>query len=153
MGDEVLMKTLVILLLFVLMLFSNTTSNKEASIEKFRFMFEKIGEKRVGVNDAKVDSIVIPFEKPIVKKIVKKDSKSDKKVTKQVVQPKKTIVSYELQAILNKRAKINGKWYKLNSKIDDYKIISIKDGVVWLKNSMHKKRLTIRKKNEKITIK
>ena len=147
------MKTLIILSIFVTLVFSN--NNKQASVENFRFMFEKIGEKRVGVHDAKVDSIIIPFEKPIKPKKPINDEEEiiTESESSEPIQEHVIITSYNLQAIMDKRAKISGKWYKLDDEIDDYKIVSIKDGIVWLQNSVHKKRLTIRKKNEKITIK
>ncbi len=145
------MKILIILSIFITLVFSN---NRQASVENFRFMFEKIGEKRVGVHDKKVDSIIIPFEKPPKpKEPVKEEEVIAEPESSEPTKEHVIITSYDLQAIMNKRAKISGKWYKLDDKIDDYKIVSIKDGVVWLKNSAHKKRLTIRKKNEKITIK
>ena len=140
MGDEILMKKLIILPLLAIYLEAN--DSRLAMVSEYKSMFSKIGEKRVGVDHRTIDSVKTPFVQ------VKKDK--PKIVNGEVVQPASTFV---LQAMVNRRAKINGKWYGISDDIGDLKVVSIKNGVVWLKNSEFKKRLTMRKENAKISIK
>jgi hypothetical protein len=105
-------------------------------------MFSRIGEKRIGVDPRVIDAVKTPFV------VVRKEK--PKIVNGEVIKPTS---AYVLQALVNKKAKINGKWYGISDDINDLKVVSIKNGVVWLKNSEFKKRLTMRKKNAKISIK
>ena len=117
-----------------------------ALIQEYKMMFSKIGEKRIGANPSEIETVRPPFirlsKEEAKKVVVRKDG------TKVAVQR-----GYELQAIVNNRAKINGTWYKVGDKIDDFTFVSIVGSGVFLKNSEFKKRLTLRKKNEKISIK
>ncbi len=121
-------------------------ANRVALIEEYKMMFSKIGEKRIGASTREIESVRPPFirltKEEAKKVIVKKDG------TKVAVKS-----GYVLQAIVNDRAKINGKWYKLGEKIDDFTLSSIQSSGVFLKNNEFKKRLTLRKRNEKISIK
>ncbi len=119
---------------------------KIALIKDYKMMFERIGKKRIGAADSEIESVRPPFvrlTKEEQKKVVtKKDG------TKVAVHQK-----YELQAIVNNRAKISGRWYRLGDKVEEFTLFSIKNSSVFLKNNEYKKRLTLRKKNEKISIK
>ncbi len=121
-------------------------ADRVALIEEYKMMFSKIGEKRIGASTREIESVRPPFirltKEEAKKVIVKKDG------TKVAVKS-----GYVLQAIVNDRAKINGKWYKLGEKIDDFTLSSIQSSGVFLKNNEFKKRLTLRKRNEKISIK
>ncbi len=140
MGDEILMKKLIILPLLAIYLDAN--DSRLAMVAEYKSMFSKIGEKRIGVDPRVIDSVKTPFV------MVKKEQ--PKIVNGEVVEPASEFV---LQALINKKVKINGKWYGINDDIGDLKVVSIKSGVVWLKNSEFKKRLTMRKENAKISIK
>ncbi len=140
MGDEILMKKLIILALLAIYIEAN--DSRLAMVSEYKNMFSKIGEKRVGVDHRVVDSVKTPFI------VVKKDAPII--VNGEIIQPAS---EYILQAMVNKRAKINGNWYGINDDIGDLKVVSIKNGVVWLKNSEFKKRLIMRKENAKISIK
>ena len=140
MGDEILMKKFIILPLLTICLEAN--DSRLAMVSEYKSMFSKIGEKRIGVDPRVIDSVKTPFV------MVKKEQ--PKIVNGEIVEPASEFV---LQALINKKAKINGKWYGVNDDIGDLKVVSIKNGVVWLKNSEFKKRLTMRKENAKISIK
>ncbi|HHD77704.1 MAG TPA: hypothetical protein ENK97_02855 [Campylobacteraceae bacterium] len=117
-----------------------------ALIEEYKMMFSKIGEKRIGASTREIEAVRPPFirlsKEEAKKVVVKKDG------TKVAVKS-----GYVLQAIVNDRAKINGKWYKKGDRIDDYTLVSIQSSGLFLQNNEFKKRLTLRKKNEKISIK
>ncbi len=140
MGDEILMKKLIILPLLAIYLQAN--ENRLAMVSEYQTMFSKIGEKRVGIDQRDIDAVKTPFMK------IKKEQP---KVVDGKVQPLKEVLT--LQAIVNKRAKISGQWYGIGDELDAMKIVSIASGVVWLKNSEYKKRLIMRKENAKISIK
>jgi len=120
---------------------------KIALIKDYKMMFERIGKKRVGAAQSEIESVRPPFVR-LTKEEKKRIVKVKPDGTKVAIQPK-----YELQAIVNNRAKISGKWYKLGEKVEDFTLSSIKNNGVFLKNNEFKKRLTLRKKNEKISIK
>jgi len=112
--------------------------NKASLIKEYQEMFQKISQKRVGLDDSELSLVKPPF----VKMVKKGGAKSAKK--KQV---------FFLEAIFGDRVMINGKWYKLYQNIDNYKIVSIKGDSVFLKGNEIKLKLTLRKKNANITIK
>ncbi len=143
MGDEILMKKLIILP--VLAIYLQANDSRLAMVSEYKTMFSKIGEKRVGVDVRKIDALSSPFvkvKKPKAVKVV------DGETIEEVVIPE-----FVLQAIVNKKVKISGKWYKLGDEVGDLKVSSIHKGIVWLKSSDYKKRLTMRKENAKFSIK
>jgi hypothetical protein len=151
MGDEVLKKLVIGCMMAAFYTVATGAdlpagSERMALIQEYKMMFSKIGEKRIGASPHKIEKVRPPFirlSKEEAKKVmVRKDG--TKVAVKKV---------YELQAIVNNRVKINGKWYKVGEKIDDFTFVSIVGNGVFLKNNEFKKRLTLRKKNEKFSIK
>ncbi len=142
MGDEIL-KTVVALILSLIL--SSTlvaakndkfTENFKEKIAEYEKFFTQISEKRIGVSNSKIDTIKNPFIMAYNK--VVKDGNST------VIIKKPT---YTLTAIFNKKAKLNGQWYKLHSEIGDFKVTSIRSNSVIIKNEHSKKELFIRKSN------
>lgn len=117
-----------------------------ALIQEYKMMFSKIGEKRIGAAPEEIDAVRPPFIR--LKKEEAKKAVVTKDGIKVAVKP-----GYRLQAIVNKRAMINGHWYKEGDKIDDFKVAVIEESGLFLQNNEYKKRLTLRKSNEKISIK
>ena len=134
------MKKLIILPFLAIYLEAN--DSRVAMVAEYKSMFSKIGERRIGVDPRIIDAVKTPFV------MVKKEQPEI--VNGEVV---KASSEFILQAMINKKAKINGKWYGVNDDIGDLKVVSVRNGVVWLKNSEFKKRLTMRKENAKISIK
>jgi hypothetical protein len=151
MGDEILMKKLTIIVLASTLFLQAAESGKGheriALIKDYKMMFDRIGQQRVGAGRSDIESVRPPFVRlhkaAREKVVVKKDG------TKIAVKVKS---DYELQAIMSKRAKISGKWYRIGDKVDDYILATIQPNGVFLQNNEFKKRLTLRKKNEKISI-
>jgi hypothetical protein len=68
------------------------------------------------------------------------------KKPKKVVQVVEEV--YTLTAILNHRAFINGKWYKVGGKLGNYTVYAIGDSSAILKSKKRTKKLTLeRRKN------
>jgi len=142
MGDEIL-KTVIALILSLILSstieaasnnnFTESFKDKMAQYDKF---FSQISEKRVGVSNSKIDTVKNPFIMSY-KKVVK-----DGNGTVTVQKP-----TYILTATFDKKAKINGKWYKLHGDIGDFKLVSIRSNSVIIKNEHSKKELFIRKSN------
>ena len=143
MGDEIPMKKLLVAPFMVGTLFASSSSHHETLVAEFKNMFEKIGEKRIGVDEAKIDALKAPFVKVEKKKVAKVGEAVEKHIDE----------GFVLQAILNQSAKISGKWYQKNGEVHGMKIISVRDNYVWLKNDEFRKKLTLGSKNEKISIK
>ena len=84
--------------------------------------------------------------------IIKDPFIEEKKVKKLIKIPKiKKVRKFRLilQAILNDRVKINGKWYRLGQYVKNYKIVRIGDGFVILRG---KKSLRLFLRNRKIRL-
>ncbi len=124
---------------------SENISNKANLIKEYQEMFEKISQKRVGLDEKEIAKVVEPF-------LIIKKKKTDKNKSGTKIATKKTN-SLILEAIFNKRAMISGKWYSLYQSIGDKKIVSIAGNHVWLKTVSGREKLTIRKKNANISIK
>jgi len=130
------------------LLYAKGSNEHVALIKDYKMMFDRIGEKRIGAPEREIESVKPPFirltKEEVKQVVVKKDG------TKVAVKK-----GYELQAIMNDRVKISGKWYKLGDKIDDFILATIKNNAVFLQSQTDefKKRLTLREKNEKISIK
>ncbi len=151
MGDEILMKKFILAVTLTGMgatLFAQGSNDHVALIKDYKMMFDRIGQKRIGAPEREIESVKPPFirltKEEVKQVVVKKDG------TKVAVKS-----GYALQAIMNDRAKISGKWYRLGDKVDDFILSSIKNNAVFLQSQTDefKKRLTLRKKNEKISIK
>lgn len=140
MGDEILMKKLIILPFLAIYL--QASDDRFALVQEYQQMFSKIGEKRQGVDPRKIDAINIPFV------TVEKEVKTEEG---KVILPKPK-EELSLQALVNNRAKISGQWYGIGDEIQDLKVVSIENGAVWLQNRDYKKRLSMRKENAKISI-
>ena len=116
----------------------------DLSVKEMNMMVEKIKQRRSGVDLKTLDTIKVPFV-TIVKDA---DSKATMFVRKKKkVEKEKPI---EVSAIMNKKAFINGKWYKEGDRIYGFKVVFVgKRGVV-LKGDDSIKTLFIAQKNNKI---
>lgn len=101
-------------------------------------IFEKIAEKRLGVQSQIIDTIANPFEA-----ISKKDPMNEENNETAVKEP-----SFVLQAILSQKAKINDKWYRKHDTIGEYKLIALGHDNVVLQSETEKKELHIRNQDD-----
>ncbi len=109
-------------------------------------LIEKVKQKRVGLDPQKIKKLKNPFvnEKKLIKIIKKKIEKEIKKKKRKI---------FRLQAIFNDRAKINGRWYKLGSKIEGFKIVAIRENYVILQRGNKTLKLFLHKKRKSGLIK
>ena len=109
-------------------------------------MVESIKLERAGLGLNILDNTPNPFA--IEKKVVKEKPKEKIKVKKVKVkkQPEKV---YTLMAILNHRAFIDGKWYRVGSKLGIYTIKAIGDRSVILRDVRGEKILKIKEREKK----
>jgi hypothetical protein len=115
-----------------------SVEDKTYLIKKYQDMFQKISQKRVGLDESEISLVKTPF----IKLMKKGEVKGAKK--KRV---------FLLEAIFGNKVMINGSWYSLYQSIDNYKIVSISGDSVFLKGKEIKIKLTLRKRNANITIK
>jgi len=139
--------TLLILLMTV-ELFSNELSWVDEQINAIK-------PARVGVSSKEISRIKNPFiflDKPIETK----NPKIKEKALNSYVKLKRTYkhkrINFRLDAILNKAALINGKWYKEGSYIYSYKIAKVNRKTVLLVHENKNIFLSTEKKNKKIKI-
>ena len=142
MGDEIPMKKLIIIPILATTLFAKDNAREENLVAEYKNMFQKIGEKRVGVDIREIDALKAPFATVEKKKVASEGPKEEK-----------TEAGFSLEAIVDKSAKINGKWYRIQEEVHGMKIIAVRNNYVWLKNDEFRKKLTLGNKNEKISIK
>jgi len=123
---------------------------------------EAIKPVRIGLNEADLLSLKDPLvfikkdkesDKITIKKTAKKTyrrySKSSKKVKSKA--DKQIRHNYHVEVIMNKSARINGKWYKLGEKIDRYTLQKIERTFVLL--SAKGKYIMLSTSNKNRTIK
>ncbi len=131
MGGKSLMKRIAILS-FLLMI----SLNAEFSMEQIANMVEKIQQKRVSKMNIDYRSVPSPFI------IIKKDEESNKTVAMSPISE----ISFNLSAIINDSAFINGKWYKVGDSVNDYNITEISNTEVKLENGKNTIELFLPKK-------
>ena len=136
------MKTTIVLILSLILLLTQTVAKSnnidqelKNKLAKYDKLFEQISKKRVGVSNSKIDTVKNPFIMANNKAITKDNSDT-------IILKKSTFV---LTAILNKKAKLNGKWYKINSVIGDFRLTDIKNNSVIITNKHSKKELFLRR--------
>lgn len=134
------MKTLLIIL--SLNLFANELQWVDEQINA-------IQPPREGIRKSKVNSIKSPFI------FLKKETSSKAKVKKVTKTKRANIISksekrLRLEAVINKSALINGKWYKLLDRVGKYKLIDITKENVILSFKRKKLLLSLKKRNSKI---
>ncbi len=130
------------------MLVGNLCANgtkQDNIVAKYSNMFEKIGKKRVGIEESKIDSLKPPFVT-----IVRKKSSTSKL---SIPNKSKSKPSSILKAIFNKQVKIDNQWYKLHDKVNEMEIVAIKDNYILLKNDKKSKKLKLGSENANISIK
>ncbi len=141
-------KTLIAINLFSFVLIGNlcaNSSNQDTIVSKYTNMFEKIGKKRVGIEESKINSLTPPFV-TIVRKVKSEEGIPIKNEPKMDSSP-------ILKAIFNEQVKIGEQWYKLHDKVDEMEIVTIKDNYILLKNEKSTKKLKLGRENENMTIK
>jgi len=129
-------KISIIFLLASSILFSCSLSSEEITN-----MILKIKEERVGISLSKLENTENPF-------IIVKKEKVVEAVEDKVVKEVREEVDYQLHAILNHAAFINGKWYKKGSKLGAYHLVYIGKRSVDLRSDFDKKTLSIKKRKK-----
>lgn len=106
-------------------------------------LIEKVKTKRVGLDK----ETIVKLKNPFVSE--KKLSKIEhKKLAKRSPYRKRWF--FKLSSIFDKRARINGRWYKIGSKIGTYRLVHIGDNYVVLATRKKELRLYLNKKKRKI---
>jgi len=122
------MKTLNITLLLSSLIVATITANELKWVDK---QIEAIKPAREGISNKRISSLKDPFIFLIDNEIKKKDNSKiiikRKKYTKNNTKPKyykakavQTNIKFKLEAVINKTALINTKWYKIGEKIKTY---------------------------------
>jgi len=130
MGYELLVKTIILLALTVKIVFASTDTK---TIDK---LIKEIKKERIGLSEK---SIKNPFESH-TKNSLKKEQRGS--IAKKVKSKKR---DFRLNAIINNRVKIDNKWYKIDSKIDNYNITILPNQCIELKDGNDKREICIKK--------
>lgn len=125
---------------------------------------QAIKPQRDGITRATINSAKNPFIFLKKKQIEKKNTNKEKvlsdtsKQINSITSVSKTKIakhttSFSLEAIINKSALINGKWHKLNSKLNNYTLSNIDRTAVTLSSKDKTIILSTRTKNKKLKFK
>lgn len=107
----------------------------EQEVKEYDQIFSKIANKRVGVDVKNINEISNPF-------VVQSSEQNSSDVNIPVQEPE-----YSLEAIVDRKVKINGKWYWINETIESFKITKITPKSVILTNEIEQKELFIKTKD------
>ena len=149
-----------ILLILSLFIITHAIANELEWVDE---QIQAIKPPRNGISKSQIDMIQNPFiflkkelkEKPGTKAVVTNKSYSSKKYVSKSTTNKvsKQSTSFSLDAIINKSALINGKWYKLHSKIGKYTLSSVDGTSIILSYKDQELLLTTRSKTKKLKFK
>lgn len=101
-------------------------------------IFEKIAEKRLGVESTMIDSIANPFEIAVKKESINEEN--NETANKEPL--------FVLQAIISQKAKINNVWYSKYDTLGEHKLVTLGRDYVVLKSETDEKQLYIRNKDD-----
>lgn len=139
MGDEIL-KTLYNVVLLVLMSTFYLNAKEDLSlgneVKAYDQIFEKIAEKRLGVDAIDIERTENPF-------IIQYES-----INNIDGNQSEAALILVLEATFDQKAKINGIWYKKNERVTSYTLTKIERNRVILRNESEKKELYIRTKDD-----
>lgn len=114
-------------------------NNSQAEMEHYDQLFSAINEQRNGLSESELKSLSDPFLKI---KNTNHDNNGSLDET------------FDLQAIFNNKAKINGKWYQAKDNVGEYELANIKSEGVTLINKDEKIDLNLTKgANKNVVIK
>ena len=136
-------------LIVLLLLSLNSNSDEVKWVDE---QIEAIKPPREGVSESKIASLSDPF---IFLKEKKSETNSSVVISSEIITPSKSIVppsekKFILDAIINKSALIDGKWYRINDKIDEYTISDINAVSVTL--SKKGKQIVIATNSKKLNV-
>ncbi|MBN2825189.1 MAG: hypothetical protein JXQ76_07700 [Campylobacterales bacterium] len=130
------MKTIVLFLTFVAFVFANTVS-----VEDIKMMVHKIRDKRKGIDMSQLEYTENPFVSVL---------KDENQTAKVVFKPKRVDIKLDVDAVMNEKARINGKWMGVGEMIADYRVGNITSRDVMLHrldNNSTKQIFVYKKKN------
>jgi len=122
MGYKLLIKA------FILSIITVKTVYASRDFELIDKLVREIKKERTGLNEKELKNIKNPFV-CYIKNSSKKEKKSFLVKSSQIKNR-----DFRLNAIINNKAKINNKWYKIGSNIDNYKIVLLNNQCIKLKN-------------------
>jgi ribosomal protein L20 len=140
-------KILLILTFFVGFLYANELAWVDEQIKAIK-------PPRVGLSSKEIYSLKDPFIFLSKKKALKKKTKKQLKKNSKYSYKKRTrtrTYHFKLQAIMNKSALINNKWYKEGQFVNGYKIAKVHLNTVVLTRGS--KKITLTTKSEKTNLK
>lgn len=138
---------LLLLVLFTTKIFANELSWVDEQIEAIK-------PPREGIENKEILKLKDPFVYLHPKKVKKvQPTTVSKKHTRRVTRKIRTYSrKFKLEAILNKSALINGKWYKEGSKVHEYTLQKVNRNSIILTRGKHLLRLTTRSRDKALKI-
>ena len=126
--------------LFLNIVFANQLQEEMDSYDK---IFEKIKEKRSGLNAIELASVKDPFKQESLKPKVDQNRSNEYQSSR----------GLSLKAILLNKANINSKWYSVGDIVDEYKLTAVTRNSVVLIKGDEKQELTLKNGSKNVGIK
>ena len=125
-----------------ILLFASVVALAESKYPQIDQLIEKVKTKRVGLKPEEIKKLKNPFINE--KKLVKLEHKIiHKKLSKRRV-------VFHLSSIFGDRARINGRWYKIGSKVGAYRLRNIGTNYVVLARGKKVLRLYMHQRKRKL---
>lgn len=134
MGDEISMKKILILAVFVAGVYA------APDMSAYEDKFNALSQKRVGLDDKDILSLKNPFPIEELKSTISEEIKDT------------DLVGKELDAIIADRVRINKDWYKIGDNIGAFEIKEIKDKSVIIENEKKSLELKLKQGNKNVKI-
>lgn len=112
-------------------------------VKEYDKIFEKIAERRSGIDISKLDKLSNPFIVTGGNASGENGDENNATITQPI---------YILEATFDQKAKINGKWYTIKDKVEALMLVKINRNSVILQSENEKKEIFIRTKDENIKI-
>lgn len=128
-------------------IFAQETVNKSQELAWVDEQIKAIIPERKGIANSFIDMIGQPF---IFVNVITTQSGAVKTIARPLSITRKP--SLKVTLIINSKARINGKWYGLNDRVQGYKIASIDNDKVSLVKNGKTKLLSMKKGNKHIEI-
>jgi len=133
---KTLLKCFIIVSVASMSLFSKEILSLGSEVKGYDQIFSKIGEKRIGVDSKMIEQTPNPFVITKGSEILGDGNTTESKIV------------YVLEATFDKKAKINGIWYRQKDTIGDFKLVKVNRNFVILQNELEKNELYIRTQDD-----
>jgi hypothetical protein len=101
----------------------------------------------------RTQKLIAPIEKTLIVRVKYDPFKKGQEVVQKIFSKKVQDNTLYVTAILNNKAFINSRWYRVGEKVDGYKIIQLKENSILVKNSKKVLKFSIKRRDNIVKVK